>query len=73
VQRYLKQAETFYAMAQADLRSGDFAAYGRDLASLKAALDKANAAATQGTGTGGKTQPTGSPTASPTASPTTSP
>jgi uncharacterized protein len=69
VQRYLKQAETFYEAAQADLRSGDFAAYGRDLASLKAALDKASAASKPGTAGTGKAQPTPSPTASPTASP----
>ncbi|HEY7146706.1 MAG TPA: UPF0182 family protein [Streptosporangiaceae bacterium] len=45
VRRYLKQAESFYGQAQADLKRGDFAAYGADLDKMKAALDKATAAA----------------------------
>jgi uncharacterized protein len=45
VLRYLKQAQTLYSQAQADLRSGNFAAYGRDLAKLKTALDQARSAA----------------------------
>ncbi len=69
VQRYLKQAENFYTLAQNDLRNGNFAAYGRDLASLKAALDKANSAARQSQGAGGKPQPSPSATGSPATSP----
>ena len=45
VQRFLQQAENFYQQAQAALRAGDFATYGRDLAKMKSALDQANAAA----------------------------
>ena len=45
VQRFLQQAENFYQQAQAALRAGDFATYGRDLAKMKSALDQASAAA----------------------------
>jgi uncharacterized membrane protein (UPF0182 family) len=48
VQMYLQQAETYYSEAQAALKAGDFAAYGSDLAKMKAALDNAQKAA-QGT------------------------
>ena len=43
--KYLEQAETYYSAAQAALKSGDFAAYGQDLALMKAALDNAKNAA----------------------------
>ena len=46
VQKYLQQAETFYNQAQAALKSGNLAAFGTDLAKMKAALDKAQKAAT---------------------------
>jgi uncharacterized membrane protein (UPF0182 family) len=45
VRRYLAQAEQDYAAAQAALKSGDFAAYGQDIANMKAALDNAQRAA----------------------------
>jgi uncharacterized membrane protein (UPF0182 family) len=54
VLRYLKQAQTLYSQAQADLRSGNFAAYGRDLAKLKTALDQARSAAQNGSVPGRK-------------------
>ena len=65
VLRYLSQAESFYTTAQADLRTGDFAAYGRDIAKMKTALDNANAAAQASTGAAGKTSAKPSPSASP--------
>jgi uncharacterized protein len=45
VQRYLQQAQSYYSQAQAALKAGDFAAYGSDLAKMKAALDGAQQAA----------------------------
>ncbi len=63
--RYLQQAETYYSQAQAALKAGDFAAYGSDLAKMKAALDNAQKAA-QGS-QAAKPGPTASP--SPSASP----
>jgi hypothetical protein len=45
VLKFLRQAETFYGEAQAALKSGDLAAYGRDIAKVKGALDKAKQAA----------------------------
>jgi len=45
VQKYLLQAETYYNQAQAALKSGNLAAFGADLAKMKAALDKAQKAA----------------------------
>jgi uncharacterized membrane protein (UPF0182 family) len=48
VQHYLQQAETYYSQALAALRANDLAAYGSDLAKMKAALDSAQKAA-QGT------------------------
>ena len=69
--QYLKQAEGFYTKAQADLRNGDFAAYGRDIAKMKAALDNASKAAQGRTSSGGRTgaAPTPSVSPSPSASP----
>ena len=71
VLQYLKQAEGFYTTAQADLRNGDFAAYGRDIAKMKAALDNASKAAQGRTSSGGRTgaAPTPSVSPSPSASP----
>jgi uncharacterized membrane protein (UPF0182 family) len=42
---YLKQAQDYYRQGQAALRSGNFAAYGQDMAKMKAALDQAQQAA----------------------------
>jgi uncharacterized membrane protein (UPF0182 family) len=67
VLRYLSQAESFYTTAEADLRNGDFAAYGRDIAKMKAALDNATSAAQASPASAGKTSATPSP--SPSASP----
>src|SRR6516225_4566032 len=60
VLKYLHQAEAYYGAAQAALKSGDFATYGRDLALMKAALDNARNAA--------QSRPAGSPSPSPTPS-----
>jgi uncharacterized membrane protein (UPF0182 family) len=68
VQRFLQQAERFYQQAQQALKAGDFAAYGRDLASMKAALDQASAAAGGGTAPSPSPQPSG-PAPSPSPSP----
>ncbi len=57
VLKYLDQAENYYSAAQAALKSGDFAAYGQDLALMKTALDNAKNAAQ------------GSPAAAPSPSP----
>jgi hypothetical protein len=45
VLKFLRQAETFYGDAQKALKSGNLAAYGRDIAKVKGALDKAKQAA----------------------------
>jgi hypothetical protein len=45
VLKFLKQAEGFYGQAQQALKSGNLAAYGRDIAKVKGALDKAKLAA----------------------------
>jgi uncharacterized protein len=45
VTKYLQEAEADYSAAQAALRSGDLAAFASELSQMKAALDKANAAA----------------------------
>jgi len=72
VRRYLQQAEQAYATAQAALRSGDFSAYGKAIASMKQALDNAQRAARTGSGAapGGAPSPSPSRTA---ASPSPSP
>jgi uncharacterized membrane protein (UPF0182 family) len=67
VRRYLQQAQQAYARAQAALRSGDFSAYGKAIASMKQALDNAQQAAR--TGSGGAQGGTPSPSPSQTASP----
>ena len=43
--KLLKQAEGFYSQAQQALKNGNLAAYGRDIAKVKGALDKAKQAA----------------------------
>jgi uncharacterized membrane protein (UPF0182 family) len=63
VQKYLQQAETFYNQAQAALKSGNLAAFGTDLAKMKAALDQAQKAAH------GSPSPKPSPSPSASASP----
>jgi uncharacterized membrane protein (UPF0182 family) len=45
VLKLLKQAEGFYSQAQQALKNGNLAAYGRDIAKVKVALDKAKQAA----------------------------
>jgi uncharacterized membrane protein (UPF0182 family) len=45
VLKFLRQAETFYGQAQQELKSGNLAAYARDIAKVKGALDKAKQAA----------------------------
>ncbi|HEY2553063.1 MAG TPA: UPF0182 family protein [Streptosporangiaceae bacterium] len=72
VRHFLQQAESFYTQAQAALRAGDFAAYGRDLAKMNTALNQAIAAA------GGSPAPSLSPSppvspSSPSVSPAPSP
>ena len=64
VRKYLAQAEQDYAAAQAALKSGDFAAYGQDIANMKAALDNAQHAA------GSTAAAAAGPSASPSPSPT---
>jgi len=65
VLKYLQAAEGYYSAAQAALKSGDFATYGRDLALMKAALDNARNAA-QGSPAGSSSpSPSPSPSASP--------
>jgi uncharacterized membrane protein (UPF0182 family) len=71
VLRYLRQAESYYSQAQADLRRADLAAYARDLAKMKAALD--NASKVGRAGSGGRTGATPSPSASPPGGATPSP
>ncbi|HUY44346.1 MAG TPA: UPF0182 family protein [Streptosporangiaceae bacterium] len=63
VARYLQQAETDYAKAQAALKSGDFAAYGKYTALMKTALDQAQRAAQARPSASGGATP--SPSASP--------
>jgi uncharacterized membrane protein (UPF0182 family) len=65
VVKYLQQAESYYNAAQAALKSGNFAAYGRDLALMKAALDNATNAA----GGHAASAPSPSPSPTPSASP----
>jgi len=62
VRRYLAQAEQAYAAAQAALKSGDFAAYGQDIANMKAALDNAQHAAAATPATAPSPSPSPTPT-----------
>ena len=63
VRGYLGQAESDYSKAQAALKTGDFASYGKYTALMKKALDEAQKAA----------QGHSSPSAKASASPSTSP
>ena len=63
VRSYLAQAESDYARAQAALKTGDFASYGRYTALMKKALDQAQKAAR------GHSSPPAKATPSPSASP----
>jgi hypothetical protein len=67
VRKYLAQAEQDYAAAQAALKIGDFAGYGRDITSMKQALDNAQRVASAKAGTG--TAPAPASAATPTPSP----
>jgi uncharacterized protein len=71
VQNYLQQAQTYYGQAQVALKAGNFAAYGSDLAKMKAALDSAQTAArgSQAPRPAGSPAPSSSPSPSPSASP----
>jgi uncharacterized protein len=66
VRKYLTQAEQDYAAARAALQSGNFAAYGQDIANMKAALDNAQHAA----GAASAAAPGSSAAPSPSPSPT---
>jgi uncharacterized membrane protein (UPF0182 family) len=63
VRGYLAQAETDYAKAQAALKTGDFASYGKYTALMKKALDQAQKAAQAHSSSSAKATP--SPSASP--------
>jgi uncharacterized membrane protein (UPF0182 family) len=63
VRGYLAQAETDYAKAQAALKTGDFASYGKYTALMKNALDQAQKAAQAHSSSSAKATP--SPSASP--------
>jgi len=63
VRGYLGQAESDYARAQAALKTGDFASYGKYTALMKQALDQAQKAAQGHSKTSAKATP--SPSASP--------
>jgi len=63
VRSYLAQAETDYGKAQAALKAGDFASYGKYTALMKTALDQAQKAAAATSPPSAKASP--SPSASP--------
>ncbi len=63
--KYLQLAESYYSQAQAALKNGNFAAYGSDMASMKAALDNATKAA-QGSAPSPPDTPSPSPSPLPT-------
>ena len=65
VLKFLRQAETFYGQAQQALKSGDLAAYARDVGKVKEALDKARQAAEGGSPAAKKQPSAPSPSASP--------
>jgi uncharacterized protein len=67
VRRYLQQAEQDYATAQAALHSGNFAAYGTAIASMKQALDNAQHAAGAKSAAAGGAGPSPAPTSTPSA------
>jgi uncharacterized membrane protein (UPF0182 family) len=66
VLKQLQQAEKFYSQAQQALKNGDLGAYGRDIAKVKEALDKARQAAGGGSAATKGRSPTPAPSASPT-------
>ena len=66
VQKELQQAEKFYGQAQQALKNGDLGAYGRDIAKVKEALDKARQAAGGGSAAAKGRSPAPTPSASPT-------
>jgi uncharacterized membrane protein (UPF0182 family) len=68
VLKFLQQAETFYTQAQTALKSGDLAAYGRDIAKVKTALDNARKAAQVTPKPAPKSGASASPSPSPSAS-----
>jgi uncharacterized membrane protein (UPF0182 family) len=63
----LKQAQQFYAQAQAALRDGDLAAYAQNIAKMQEQISSAQAAARAGRGAA--TSPNSSPSATPTPTP----
>jgi uncharacterized membrane protein (UPF0182 family) len=65
VLKFVRQAEQFYAQAQAALKRGDFAAYGRYQQELQAALASAQKAAQGSSGSPGTHARTPSPSPSP--------
>jgi uncharacterized membrane protein (UPF0182 family) len=68
VLKFLQQAETFYNQAQTALKSGDLAAYGRDIAKVKTALDSAKLAAQATSKAAPKSGSSPAPSPSPSAS-----
>jgi uncharacterized membrane protein (UPF0182 family) len=66
VLKQLQQAEKFYSQAQQALKNGDLGAYGRDIAKVKEALDRARQAAGGGSAATKGQSPTPTPSASPT-------
>jgi len=65
----LKQAQQFYAQAQAALRNGDLAAYAQDIAKMEEQISNAQAAARAGHGATTSPKPSPGATATPTPSP----
>jgi uncharacterized protein len=65
----LKQAQQFYAQAQAALRNGDLGAYAQDIAKMAEQISNAQAAARAGPGATTSPQPSPGATATPTPSP----
>jgi uncharacterized membrane protein (UPF0182 family) len=61
----LKQAQQFYAKAQAALRNGDLATYGQDIAKMEEQIANAQADAKVGQAATTSPKPSPSPTASP--------
>jgi hypothetical protein len=61
----LKQAQQFYAQAQAALRNGDLATYGQDIAKMAEQIANAQADAKAGQAATTSPKPSPSPTASP--------
>jgi uncharacterized membrane protein (UPF0182 family) len=68
----LKQAQQFYAQAQAALRNGDLAAYAQDIAKMAEQISSAQAAARAGQGAPTSPKPSPGATAAPSPSPTAS-